>query len=231
MKKYSFFLLLLLPLLFTSCELLTDAGLTEEEVVQGLKEALTIGSQNSTVAASVPNGYFGDERLKILFPEEASNVETVVRAIPFVGNDLVDGVILKMNRAAEDAAPQAADIFVGAVEDMTIADGFAILNGADNAATTYLVDNTNTELYTLFKPHIETSLSTVGAQQAWNDIIVRYNNLVPGSNVNTDLADYTTNKALDGLFVLVAEEELKIRQDPTARITDILQKVFGSLDG
>lgn len=224
------FLLALIPLFFTSCELIEDSGLSEEEVVQGLKEALTVGSANSTVAASVIDGYNGDPRIKVPFPEEASTVETVVRAIPFVGDGVVDGVILKMNRAAEDAAPQAADIFADAVTDMTIADGFAILNGNDNAATVYLQDNTSGDLYTLFKPHIETSLQSVGAQQAWADVIDRYNTIVPGGQVNTDLADYTTNKALDGLFVLVADEELKIRQDPQARISEILQRVFGSLD-
>ena len=231
MKRYAYFLLLaFFPLFFTSCELIDDAGLTNEEVIEGLREALTIGSETSTQKAALPNGYFGDERIKILFPEEAAIVESTVRAIPFVGNQACDLAIQKMNEAAEDAAPQATQIFVDAVAGITIEDGFAILNGNDDAATEYLKTNTFNDLYGLFKPHIETSLNSVGAQQAWTSVTDYYNSVPFVDPVNTDLADHTTNKALDGLFVLVADEELKIRQDASARITAILQKVFGSLD-
>jgi len=136
-----------------------------------------------------------------------------------------------LNRAAEDAAPQALDILVNAITNITITDAIGIVNGENDAATKYLRTATQTEIAGLFHPHIETSLETVGAQTAWGTLTTNYNSVAPflgQPQVNTDLADYTTNKALDGLFILVAEEEGKIREDPAHRVSEILQQVFGA---
>ena len=144
---------------------------------------------------------------------------------------MVDEVVLKLNRAAEDAAPQARDILLNAILNITITDAINIVNGQDDAATQFLKANTQTEIAALFNPHIETSLETVGAQTAWGTLTSNYNTVAPflgQPEVNTDLADYTTNKALDGLFHLVAEEEALIREDPVHRVSEILEQVFGN---
>ena len=233
MKKLS--LLLVLPLLFlaTSCETLLNSGLTDEEIVAGLKQALEVGSENSTTEAHKENGFFLNQAIKILFPPEAANVMNTVSNITIlgqpVGQTAVDGFVLKLNRAAEDAADKALPIFLGAITNMTITDGLNILMGADDAATSFLKTNTYDDLKTSFKPDIATSLDAVGANTAWSEVTTLYNT-VSSNPVNTDLADYTTGKALDGIFHLVAGEELKIREDPAARVTDLLSKVFAEQD-
>ena len=177
------------------------------------------------------NGYFANQAIKILLPPEAQTIVTVINQVPGVGPALVDEVILKLNRAAEDAAPEAKDILVNAILNITITDAINIVNGNNDAATQFLRLNTQTEIAGLFLPHIESSLETVGAQTAWGTLTSNYNTVAPilgQPQVNTDLADYTTNKALDGLFVLVAEEEGKIREDPLHRVSEILQQVFGT---
>lgn len=230
MKKFRYALLVLPVLMFlTSCSLLEGTGLTDEEIVAGLKEALSIGTDNSVARTAVEDGYFGNPLIKIPFPEEVDFVATAVSAIPLVGQPAVDGFVQKLNRAAEDAADEAGPIFLNAITNMTITDGLNILQGNDDAATEFLRTNTYSDLKTTFKPDIENSLNTVGAQNAWNDVSTLYNT-VSSNPVNTDLADYTTGKALDGLFTLIAEEELKIRTDPVARVTDLLAKVFGEQD-
>lgn len=219
-------------MLGVACEEL-DNGLTDEEVVAGLKEALRVGSDSSVTTAHQQDGYFLHPVNKIPFPPESNNVMTTVSNITLlgqpVGQTAVDGFILKLNRAAEDAADEALPIYLNAITNMTVVDGMNILMGADNAATEYLKTNTYSDLKTAFRPDVENSLNTVGAQAAWEDVTTMYNT-VSSNPVNTDLADYTTGKALDGLFYLISEEELKIRKDPTARVTDILVKVFGELD-
>lgn len=229
-----FRLLLILPLLVfaTSCDTLTS-GLSDEEIIAGLKEALQVGTDNSVISANALDGYFGNALIKIAFPPEATNVMNTVSAITILGQPIgqtaVDGFVLKLNRAAEDAADEAGPIFLNAISGMTIVDGLGILMGADDAATKYLNDNTFASLKTLFKPDIINSLDAVGAQTAWSEVTTLYNT-VSSDPVNTDLADYTTDKALDGLFTLVEGEELKIRQDPAARVTDLLSKVFSEQD-
>ncbi|NNC95198.1 MAG: DUF4197 domain-containing protein [Chitinophagales bacterium] len=214
--------------ILVSCEdLLPNVGLSEQEVVQGLKEALSVGTDTSVSQANKTDGYYQNQAIKIFFPEEAAVVQSVVSAVPG-GNLLIDELILKLNRAAETAASEAGPIFKDAILGITIGDAFAILDGQDDAATQFLQTNTETELYTAFKPDIESALSSVGAQQAWNEVITVYNSIPFVTPVNTDLADYTTNEALDGLFFLVAEEEAKIRKDPLHRVSEILEKVFGS---
>ena len=223
--------LMLLPgLLFLhSCELLEGAGLTDEEVVAGLKEALEVGSQKSVTKANAPDGYNANPKIRIPFPEDMNNVQTVVGAVPG-GTAAIDLFVEKLNRTAEDAADEALPIFVDAITNMTIDDGMNILLGHDSAATEFLRVNTYDNLKTAFRPDVENSLNRVGAQNAWNTVIKYYNNIPLTPPVNPDLADYTTGKALDGLFTLVSEEETLIREDPAARVSELLQKVFAEQD-
>jgi hypothetical protein len=216
--------------------------LTEEEVISGLKEALTTGAKNSAQKLAAENGYFGDEAVKILLPDEAKIIIDNISRLPG-GDKLVQDVILRINRAAEDAAKEVAPIFVNSVKQMTIKDAFNILNGADNAATGYLRVTTYNELYALYKPKIQAStekkiVGNISTKDSWNALTGNWNSLansVAGrlanlKPVNTDLDDYLTNRALNGMFLKVEIEELKIRKEVSARVSPILQKVFGSLD-
>ena len=210
----------------SSCEQLnTETPLTDAEITQGLKEALRVGTDSSTYNAHKLDGYFKNVKIKIPFPQEAKNAETILRNAGF--SSLVDDFVLKLNRAAEDAADDAKGIFINAITTMTIVDALGILEGSNNAATSYLRSKTYDSLSKIFNPQIQASLSSVGASQAWTTLTSTYNKIPLVTPINTDLADYATNKALDGLFILVADEELKIRTDPVARVTEILQKVFG----
>ncbi len=225
---------------FSSCEqakeILTATGLSNAEVIEGLKTALNIGSDTSVGKLSKLDGYFKDELVKIALPPEALPAYNVVNSIPG-GSILIDNAVLSINRAAEDAAPEAKTIFVTAITGITIADGFAILNGGDTAATVYLNNKTYTPLVSAFTPKIQTSLSkpiilNTSAEEAYSKLISAYNTaslgglLFPQITTNT-LSQHVTQKALDGLFIKVAEEEKKIRKDPLHRVNDILKKVFG----
>lgn len=227
MKVSYWIFALIFMIAFSSCE--EENTLSESEVVAGLKEALKVGTDNSVEQTSKTDGYFGNAAIKIFFPEEAQQIKTAVEAIPFVGKPAVDELIKKLNRAAEDAATEAKPIFIDAITNITIQDGFDILFGADTAATYYLRKNTFDQLKSAFSPKIGASLDKVKANDAWSEVTTLYNT-VSTDPVNTDLTDYTTTKALDGLFVIVGEEEKKIRENPAARVTDILQKVFSELD-
>jgi hypothetical protein len=215
---------------------------TEEEVVSGLKEALAIGAKNSAGRLSMENGYYGDVAVKILLPDEAKTIIDNISKIPG-GEKLVEDVILRINRAAEDAAKEVAPIFVSSITEMTIEDAFNILKGADNAATFYLRATTWDELYSLYKPKIRNStekdiIGDISTKDSWEALTTKWNsaaNSVAGrlaglKPVNTDLDDFLTTKALDGMFLKVEAEELKIRKEVSARVTPLLRKVFGSLD-
>jgi hypothetical protein len=220
----------------------SSVPLTEEEVISGLKEALITGAGNSAQKLSIENGYYGDEAVKILLPDEAKVIIDNISKLPG-GDKMVQDVILRINRAAEDAAKEAAPVFVNSIKQMTIKEAFNILNGTDNAATAYLRATTYNELYALYKPKIQAStekkiVGNISTKESWvaltgkwnllaNSIAGRLANLKP---VNTDLDDYLTNKALNGMFIKVELEELKIRKDVTARVSPILKRVFGSLD-
>lgn len=220
----------------------TTDTLTETEVVNGLKEALETGARNSASILSLENGYYGDPLVKILLPEEARVIVDNISRIPG-GDKLVEDVVLSINRAAEDAAKEAAPIFVSSITGMSINDAFGILRGENDAATAYLRNTTYDNLYALYKPKIGQSIEkdlvgNLSAHDAWNTLTSQWNtvansvvgrlaNLTP---VETDLTDYLTNKALDGMFFKVEEEEFKIRTQISARVTPLLQKVFGSLD-
>lgn len=202
-------------------------GLSNEDVIAGLKEALSVGARNSSDKLSAVDGFFANAAIKVLMPEEAKKVESTLRNMG-LGN-LVDKAVLSMNRAAEEASKSAAPIFVDAIKSMSIQDAFGILRGSDSAATVYLKNKTTVSLTNAFKPVIQDALEKVNATKYWKDVFETYNKLPTTFNkVNTDLSGYVTDKALTGLFYQVAIEEQKIRKDPAARVTDILKKVFGS---
>ena len=239
MKKFSFLFLAMLTAITVSAQsgLLNKAKdafkkttgsgstLSTEEVVSGLKEALSVGAKNSTGKLSVADGFFKDAAVKILMPEQVQKVEKKMRMLGM--GKLVDNTILSMNRAAEDAAVSATDIFIRAIKGISINDAMGILRGKDTAATGYLRTATTAELTAAFRPIVEASLAKVDATKYWKDFFTAYNKL-SSDQVNTDLTSYVTERALKGIFYYVAEEEKKIRKDPAARVSDILKKVFAS---
>lgn len=227
-------LTLVLFFLLTGCETAQQvlngvntgsSGLTSAEIASGLKEALRIGTQNGTGKLAAADGFFRNAAVKILMPEEAKKVESTLRNIGL--GSLVDKAILSMNRAAEDAAKSATPIFVDAIKGMTIADALGILKGGDYAATDYFKDKTTIPLTNVFRPVIANALDKVDATKYWDDVFSAYNKFA-AKPVNTDLSAYVTERALTGIFYEVAQEEMKIRKDPAARVTDLLKKVFGS---
>ena len=203
----------------------SSAGLSQEEVGAGLKEALNKGIEKGVDQLSKPDGFFKDLAIKIPLPEEANKVETKLRSIG--QGKKVDETIESINRAAEDATTAAKDIFVKAIKEMSINDAMSILRGDDNAATKFLDKSTRANLISKFEPIVKISLDKVGATKNWNTIFSTYNKLPFVEKVNPNLVEYATAKAIDGLFIQIAKEELKIRQDPMARVTDLLKKVFG----
>lgn len=198
--------------------------LSTDEIVSGLKEALSVGTNNSTGKLSAADGFFKDLAVKILMPPEAEKVEKTLRSLG--AGQLVDDAILSLNRAAEDASKTAAPIFLDAIKSMTVNDALGILKGSDTAATSYLKKSTTVKLTASFKPIIETSLQKTGATKYWAAVFERYNKVPLVKKVNTDLPGYATDRALYGIFYYVAQEEAKIRNNPAARVTDILKKVF-----
>jgi hypothetical protein len=209
----------------------TQKGLTNDEIISGLREALKVGTNNSTLMASKEDGFFKNDRLFLPFPPDAIKVKEKVEAVGF--KPQVDKFVLTLNRAAEEAVKEAAPIFVNAITSMTIGDGMAILKGADNAATQYLQDKTSSQLYSNFKPKVATAIQKVELTKHWEPLATKYNQLTKltgGDPVNPDLEDYVTKGAIKGLFTLITDEEAKIRKDPIARVNDILKKVFGELD-
>lgn len=200
-------------------------NLTNDEIVQGLKEALKVGISNGSSRASAVDGYFKNNLIKIAFPPDVQRVETRLRQIG-LGNE-VDRFVLSLNRAAEDAAKKSKPVFVKAITSMTIQDAVGILRGDSTAATQYLRRTTNQELYNQFFPVVDSTLKLNNATKYYADLVNTYNKLPLVQKVNPDLKQYATQKAIDGLFVLVAQEERKIRKDPVARVNEVLQKVFG----
>mgnify|MGYP002148097609 FL=1 len=195
-----------------------------EEVASGLKEALTKGTSKGTDEVSKTDGYFKNPEIKIPFPPEVQQVETTLRKMGM--NKQVDEFVLSLNRAAEDAAKEAKPIFVDAIKKMTIQDAWSILKGEDDAATKYLDKTTSAQLKDKFKPIIKASLDKVSATKYYKDLITAYNKVPLVKKVNPELDTYATDKATDGLFVMIAKEEKNIRQNPGARTTDLLKKVF-----
>jgi membrane-associated HD superfamily phosphohydrolase len=247
--KTRIFSFIVLLLIFSGCAELINVlqttgttALTEGDVISGLKEALVTGAKNSAGKLSAVDGYYGDAAIKILLPDEAKTIVDNISKIPG-GDKLIQDVILRINRAAEDAAKEVAPIFVNSITQMTIQDAFGILKGADNAATNYLRNTTYTDLYNLYKPKIQAStekkiIGNISTKDSWNTLISKWNTLANSiagklanlKPVNTNLDDFLTNKALTGMFSKVEGEELKIRKEVSARVTPLLQKVFGTLD-
>lgn len=206
---------------------LLGANLSNTEVVSGLKEALRIGAQNASKKLNITNGFFGNQLIKILLPKEVKGIETTLRQ--FGLGKQCDKLIVSLNRAAEDAAGKAVPIFVNAITQMNIQDGLNILRGGNNAATNFLRQATTQALTQAFRPVIENSLAKVNAPALWKSVFNSYNKLpITQQKVNTDLTGYVTEKALEGLFTTVAQEEANIRSNPAAQVTGLLKKVFGS---
>ncbi len=248
MKLHKLFLIISLISL-TSCAKLmqvaqsidfeNNAPLTQNEIIAGLKEALIVGTDSSASKLGLVNGYYGDELVKVLLPPEADMIVKNARKIPG-GEQLIEDVILKINRAAEDAALEAKPIFVNSIRSMTIADALGILKGEEDAATQYLKKTTYTQLTELYSPKIKTSLDkkiigNISTTDSWNKLTGEWNKIARSmigqigglEPVNISLENYLTEQALNGLFFKIAEEEKQIRTDPVARVTNLLKRVFG----
>lgn len=199
------------------------------DIASGLKEALNKGITQQVSKLTAVDGFYKNEAVKILMPEELQKVDATLRKVGL--SSLADEGIKMLNRAAEDAVKEATPIFVTAVKNMTFTDAKNILLGSDNAATNYLQSSTTTALYGKFNPVIKNSFQKVGADAVWTKIITKYNTIPLVKKVNPDLTDYTTNQALSGVFKMIAVEEKEIRNDISARTTPLLQKVFAIKDG
>lgn len=200
------------------------APVTQNEVASGLKQALEVGIKKGSDQASQTDGYYRNPLIRIPFPEDVQRVENTLRQVG-LGSE-VDKFILQLNRGAEDAAKSAVPIFVNAIRQLTIADAWAILRGDKDAATQYLKRTTSQQLYTTFNPIMVASLEKTNATRYYTDIVNQYNKIPLTQKVNPDLDDYATKKAIDGLFLMVAQEEAEIRENPVARTTELLRRVF-----
>ncbi len=230
-------------IVITSCDVLDEAAgivlnddsstkpsLTNEEVISGLKEALNVGIKNSIDVTAVTDGFLKNAEIRLPWPEDAMHVRE--KALEWGLESKVDKFETTLNRAAEEASKEALPIFRDAILNMSIADGFAILNGGDGAATKYLKDNTTASLKTAFRPKVKEAISKVKLTDYWSPIMTKYNayaSLSGKDKIDPDLDEYVLDKAIYGLFHMVEKEENKIRKDPVARVTELLQKVFGSV--
>lgn len=208
----------------------TAPKLSNEEVISGLKEALNVGIKNSVNLTSVADGFLGNAAIRLPFPPDAEKVKQ--KALDLGLKTQVEKFETTLNRAAEEATKEALPIFADAIKNMSVSDGFSILNGGNGAATKFLKDNTNTRLIEAFTPKVQAAIATVKLTEYWSPIITKYNTvtaLTGGEKVNPDLTKYVTERAISGLFLMVEKEENKIRKDPAARVTQLLQKIFGSV--
>ena len=203
----------------------SEQGPDSSTLISGLKEALSIGTEDAVKSVSKVDGYLGNQAIKILLPAKIQKAGDILSKLGY--EDKVDAFILSMNRAAEKAAPQAASFFVDAIKEMTFEDAKGILNGGDTAATEFFESNTRDKLYDAFKPIVSSSMNEVGVTQAYKEMMGKYTSAVPfASTESLDLDHYVTTKSLDGLFTMVGQEEKKIRTDPAARVTDLLKETF-----
>ncbi len=229
-------LILSLALFFISCDELQNVvgtvpnggGVTDAMIAGGLRQALDFGIDKQVTKLTKKDGFYKNQLVKILLPQELQKVDKALRDIG-LGN-LADQGLMVLNRAAEDAVKEATPIFVDAVKGITFNDAKNILLGPDNAATNYLKGRTNSALYAKFNPVIQNSFSKVGADQIWTNIINRYNAIPFVNQVNPDLTDYVTNEALKGVYKMISIEEKQIRTKLSSRTTDLLRKVFALQD-
>jgi hypothetical protein len=203
-----------------------QGGLTNEEVVKGLREALSVGTNNSSSAASKVDGFYKNPLIYIPWPEEAREMKERLMSLGFTKK--IEEFEMSLNRAAEEAALKAAPVFLDAITNMSLQDGFAILRGADTAATNYLRKTTYSPLKEKFLPIVKEAVEKVKVTSYWNPLVTAYNRLPGVKKQNPDLDQYVTNKAINGLMLLIAGEEKNIRNNPAARVSDLLKKVFGS---
>jgi len=206
----------------------TTGGVTDRDVSNGLKEALVSGLIKGVNVVSKENGYFKNPQIRIPWPDNVKKVETRLRSIGL--DNQVDKVVLTLNRAAEEAASKAKPIFLGAIKQLTFADAMNILKGENDAATQFLKRATTSQLTAEFTPVIDNALDSTQGTKYWGEIINTYNKIPLVEKVDPDLTGFVTGKAMDGLFTMVAKEELKIRKDPVARTSELLKKVFALQD-
>jgi hypothetical protein len=199
-------------------------GLSEAKIGSGLKEALQVGTGNAVNLTGRVDGYFRNQAIKILMPKQLQAVESGLRALGY--GEQVDAFVLSMNRAAEKAAPAARQIFWDAIREMSFEDARRILTGGDTAATQYFEKKTTQKLTKAFSPVVERSMNEVGVVRQYNALVGQYQNLPLVQNVAFDITGYVVGEALDGLFYMVGQEEKKIRKNPAARVTELLQQVF-----
>lgn len=240
MKKISLLSLILLFVILQSCDVLaylakntsnviTQGAVSDSQIISGLKEALKVGTGNAIGTLSQKDGFLKNARFKIPFPSEVKQVEATLRS--FGMGKLVDDFVAQMNKGAEEAVKEAKPIFVSAITSMSIADARNILFGNETAATQYFRGKTLGQLTQAFTPKVKGVLDNkVKVTQTWNEITTAYNKLPGTKPVTTDLIGYITGKSIDALFTRIGEEEKNIRQNPGARVNDILKKVFGELD-
>lgn len=202
-----------------------DAPLDEKTVSAGLKEALRIGTERTVENTSTLDGFLGNALIRIAIPEQFQSAANTLRSIGF--DKKVDEFEVGMNRAAERAAGEATKVFWNAITQMTLQDAFGILNGGETAATNYFRTRTQDDLHNRFKPIVKNKMSEVGLYQIYNELTDYYNNLPLVSEPALDLDEYITERALNGLFTVLAQEEKRIREDPVARTTNLLRRVFG----
>jgi nitrogen regulatory protein PII len=207
-------------------ELIKGNAFSEEEAVNALKETLNKGTKKGVSVLSVKDGYFGNQKVKIPFPKNATKVAEKLKQLGM--QKQVDEVVLSINRAAEDAAIAAKPIFVDAIKKMSIKDAIGIVRGEKTAGTDYLNRNTNIALVSAFKPIIKRSLDKVNATKYWKSIMTTYNKIPFAEKVNPELETYVTEKAISGLFFMLAQQEIAIRENPKERTTALLKKVFGN---
>jgi hypothetical protein len=247
MKKHSYILLLILLLSHLSCaqkikalakELpitlpvapTTKPQLSNEEVISGLKEALKVGIEKAVNKSSLVDGFLGNPKIRLPFPPDAIKVKEKALQLGMSGQ--VEKFETTLNRAAEEAVKEALPIFKDAILQLSVQDGFKILNGGQGAATEFLKQQTQNALYNAFLPKVKDATSKVGLTSYWNPLITTYNKgvkITGGQQLNPDLDAYITQRAIEGLFILIAQEEDQIRANPAARISDLLAKVFGSI--
>jgi len=240
MNKFSLLLIAIFTITLSSCDVQSQSKLgniikqiptanpSASEIGLGIKQALEIGTSKGADQLSAKDGFLGNLAVKILFPPEAQKVEKTLRTLGL--GSLADNVVTSLNRAAEDAAKEAKPIFIAAIKQMTITDATNILLGNKDSATEYFKRVTTAQLMQKFSPVVTNSLSKVGAAKYWTDAASRYNKIPLVKPVTTDLPAYVTQKAIDGMFIQVAQEELDIRNNLNARSTTLLQKVFGYAD-